>query len=293
LTVVNARTNRELNWALRGGGGGNFGAVISIKIRTFPIHSQMMMGETCWNWNGDGKKVFEWWAHKATSDATPREVTMSCRSHWGPLDKLAPGAPQQICIQPFFYGTASEGTRVIRDMFAELPTPVSDLSYAMPWLRDVEHEHSKINALYGLDVHIRSGFFATMPGQLLDILHDAIANAPSKRNCIIDFDHLGGRISDVASDATAYVNRDARTNLQIIATWDAATAGRAEEFKAWADALFTRVEPFMSGNYVNYMDAALPNWQQRYYGANYDRLLAVKESVDPQHVFTSPQSIGA
>jgi len=162
----------------------------------------------------------------------------------------------------------------------------------MPWLRDVEHEHNKINTLYGLDVHIRSGFFVNMPGQLVDILHDAIANAPSKGNCIIDFDHLAGRIADVASDATAYVNRAARTNLQIIATWEQGDE-RADEFKKWADDLFTRVEPFMSGNYVNYIDSDLPNWQQRYYGANYDRLLAVKESVDPQHAFSFPQSIGA
>jgi FAD/FMN-containing dehydrogenase len=294
VTVVNAHTDRDLNWALRGGGGGNFGVVTSLKMKTFPVPGQMVMGETCWFWKGDGEKVFQWWSKLATSDATPRELTVSCRSHWGPLDyKTLPiGAPQQICIQPFYYGTAAEGTRVYREMLEQLPPPLHDGTIAQPWLGDVEVEHAKINALYGLDVYIRSGFFTTMPAQLVDILHAAVATSPSLGNCIIDFDHLGGRIADVAANATAYANRAARTNIQIIATWERGHE-RADEFKAWADALYTRVEPFMSGNYVNYIDSQLAGWQQKYYGPNYDRLLAIKESVDPQHRFAFQQSIGA
>jgi len=254
----------------------------------------MMMGETCWNWNTDGRQVFHWWAHQATSAVTPRELTYSCRSHFGPLDQktMLMGEPQQICIQPFYYGTAAEGTRVVRDAFAALPTPISDASVAQPWIRDVEHEHEKVNTVYGLNVHIRSAFFNAMPAELVDMLHAAIASAPSMGNCIIDFDHLSGAISDVSPTATAYANRAAKVNIQIIATWENADE-RSNEYIEWADDLFARVQPYTHASYVNYIDADLPNWQHRYYGENYQRLLQVKESVDPQHLFSAPQSIGA
>jgi hypothetical protein len=253
----------------------------------------MMMGETCWNWNGEGQAVLRWWAHQATSDKTPRELTYSCRSHFGPLDMntMPADTPQQICIQPFYYGSAAKGTEVVRTAFATLPQPVSDASHAMPWINDVEHEHAKVTALYGLNVHIRSAFFDSMPAELVDMLHGAVASAPSIGNCIIDFDHLSGAISAVSPSATAYVNRAAKTNLQIIATW-AQGDERAHEFVAWADNLFNQISNFTSASYVNYVDTALPNWQQKYYGGNYQRLKAVKAAVDPQRFFTSPRAIG-
>jgi FAD/FMN-containing dehydrogenase len=264
-----------------------------MKLRSFPVHEEMMMGETCWNWNGEGQQVFQWWAHQATSDSTPRELTYSCRSHFGPLDQkeVPAGTPQQICIQPFYYGTAAEGTRIVGEAFAQLPTPVADHSKVQPWINDVEVEHAKVTKLYGLNVYIHSGFFSEMPAELVNILHAAVASAPSIGNCIIDFDHLHGAIADVEPTATAYINRAARTNLQIIATWENGDNGEAA-YKLWADELFERVAPYMSGNYVNYIDGALPSWQQRYYGENYERLLAIKEEADPNHFFSFPQSIG-
>jgi FAD/FMN-containing dehydrogenase len=279
---------------MRGGGGGNFGVVTSMRLRTFPVEEEMMMGETCWNWNTHGRQVFQWWAHQATSDATPREVTYSCRSHFGPLDQkeVAEGTPQEICIQPFYYGSAAEGERVVRGAFSQLPAPVSDYSKVQPWINDVELEHAKVTKLYGLNVYIHSGFFSEMPSELIDVLHAAVASAPSLGNCIIDFDHLHGAIADVEPSATAYVNRAAKTNIQIIATWENGDNGEAI-YKQWADNLFARVAPYMTGNYVNYIDSSLPSWQQRYYGENYERLLSIKEEADPNHFFSFPQSIGA
>jgi len=297
VTRVSEDEHSCLFWAMRGGGGGNLGVVVEMTIRThqLPEGNEMMMGETCWDWSRDGHEVFNWWANMATSAATPREFTMSLRSHYGPLDQFTENTtpentPQQLCVQPFYYGTAAEGAAFVKSQFAQLPEPVSDKSVAQNWLVDVEHEHEKVLGVYGLNVYIKSGFFITMPLSLVSLLHTAIENAPSIGNCIIDFDHLSGAITDVEPTETAYVNRNASVNIQIIATWMNGDE-RMNEYITWADALFESTAPYMSGNYVNYIDSNLPNWQQRYYGENYARLQHIKAAIDPTRFFNGPQSI--
>lgn len=42
--------------------------------------------------------------------------------------------------------------------------------------------------------------------------------------------------------------------------------------------------------YPNYVDPRLTNWQDIYYGDNYDRLKRIKGDVDPENTFRFPQS---
>ena len=46
------------------------------------------------------------------------------------------------------------------------------------------------------------------------------------------------------------------------------------------------------GTYVNEGDVLEPNWQQTYFGSNYDRLVSIKKRYDPGNVFTVFKGIG-
>jgi len=101
------------------------------------------------------------------------------------------------------------------------------------------------------------------------------------------FDHMGGAIGRVATDATAFVHRKALFSVEY-ATWQSRTI---------YDTTFpNRMRSVMSawssgGAYVNYLDPLMKNWQSAYYGGNYARLSIVKKQYDPGRVFNMAQGV--
>jgi hypothetical protein len=73
---------------------------------------------------------------------------------------------------------------------------------------------------------------------------------------------------------------------------DAAAAGRrALDVHATMDALRRRVP--VVGSYVSESDYFEPGWQDAFWGANYPRLLSVKDRYDPQGLFTVHHGVGS
>ncbi len=48
-----------------------------------------------------------------------------------------------------------------------------------------------------------------------------------------------------------------------------------------------------SGAYINEAEVTEPNWQQSFFGSQYERLLKVKKSVDPWGLFWAPTTVGS
>ena len=92
-----------------------------------------------------------------------------------------------------------------------------------------------------------------------------------------------GAVNSVAPDATAFVHRDNLFVTQYQARWhETRHASIAEANVAWTDGLYAAVSEHRSGSaYQNYIDAELEDWERAYYGANLDRLRAVKARYDP------------
>lgn len=48
-----------------------------------------------------------------------------------------------------------------------------------------------------------------------------------------------------------------------------------------------------AGAYINEADPTEENWKQVYYGANYERLLGIKNDWDPKGVFWNKNGVGS
>ena len=119
-----------------------------------------------------------------------------------------------------------------------------------------------------------------------------MAGAPGASGGIA-FDALGGAVNRVAPGATAFVHRNALFQAQYTTTWPVGSAAAAVARQhAWQQSFWQSMRPYASGQaYQNYIDPALTNWRQAYYGANYTRLTQVKAKYDPDRVFTFPQAV--
>ncbi len=86
-------------------------------------------------------------------------------------------------------------------------------------------------------------------------------------------------------EATAYTSREAPYNFLMVGMW----GDPVQDTTAipWVRGLWQALQPFASGNiYVNYAsDVGVDRVQAAYGAATYARLVALKNTYDPTHVF--------
>jgi hypothetical protein len=106
----------------------------------------------------------------------------------------------------------------------------------------------------------------------------------------INIAQMGGATSSVPSDATAYVGRDAGSVLNVHTRWE--DAADDDRCIAWVRGLFDATLPYaIDGAYVNFMTATEAGRVEAAYGANHERLVAVKDEYDPGNFFRFNQNV--
>ncbi|MDP8978308.1 MAG: BBE domain-containing protein [Actinomycetota bacterium] len=126
--------------------------------------------------------------------------------------------------------------------------------------------------------------------QLAGILVEHAARSRSPWSYTVLF-HLGGAVSAVEADATAYSRRDAVHSLNINAVW-LPHEPIGEDEAAWARDFHRAVEPHRQGAYVNFLDRDDRDQLPEVFGdATYTRLVALKDRYDAGNVFSSNHNI--
>ncbi len=104
-------------------------------------------------------------------------------------------------------------------------------------------------------------------------------------------DSCGGKISDVAADATAFPRRaGTQYCIQYYSSWTRAADTPAH--LAQVAKVYAAMRAYMPGaSYVNYCDLDLADYATAYWGDNLARLVAVKQHYDPDNLFHHAQSV--
>jgi FAD/FMN-containing dehydrogenase len=294
LRLVDERSDRDLFWALRGGGGGNFGINVSFRFQTYQT-PRVSVYRLAWAPQDAGAA---WSAVQKISEAAPHEFSLRLGISIGE-DGPLPGATNKgISALGQYLGPVDE----LRDLLAPAIAAATPASLAMKKRDDIV----EVLALSGGTAFLGEApppmaFLdksAYLPQGLSDPLIEALVEwmdeFPSdSREGDFTLFSWGGAINEVPEAETAFAHRTAAFVAEGCASWhpgDPASVVAAT--KEWQARLFEMLSPGFDGSaYQNFMDPTQVDWQRAYYGNNLERLIEVKSSVDPENFFSFPQSI--
>ena len=136
--------------------------------------------------------------------------------------------------------------------------------------------------------YFRSCNLDRLTDEVIDVIADRATRMTSKLTAFPIF-QLGGAISRVDEDDTAYTGRAAGHTVNINAT--TATADGFDEERAWSRGLWSALKPWHSNVYVNFLMEEGEERVREAYGTKFDRLKALKRQFDPDNFFRLNQNI--
>ncbi|WP_328930709.1 FAD-binding oxidoreductase (plasmid) [Streptomyces sp. NBC_00190] len=296
----------DLYWALRGGGGGNFGIVTEFELR--PVDAPLLTAfETLWSYEDAPGVLAAWqaWAAAACEDLGTSLVVLP--------GMFGPGGKPIVKIWGVHHGAPEELERALDELTEAAGTkPVHREVGAPGAYAEVMHE-----ALCGSKTVQQCHRTGTHPDAIghrhpytrqayrltgRPVTHTEAESLLGAWNPDLDNERyllciaLGGAANRVGRTETAYVHRDAQflTGFQI-ATRDEESAARGPaELDEWADRCGAALAPLATGSYINFPSSRVPaDWEGDHYAENAPRLRDIKRAYDPEGFFRHGQSIGA
>ncbi len=269
--------NADLFWAVRGGTGNNFGVLLDITYRVHPVWDVWAFG-LAWPREAAPRVLAEVQARFVQTNGPSRLGFMGYISNRFDLTN-----EPMLSIRGLYLGSAEEGREALAPLM-EIGSPVVDADTVQPYRKalDAIDEQDLVNMDWDKVREDKQACYLDRRLNEADWVRifDYFAEAPDGTINLACFEPYGGAIAEHASDACAFVHRDADLDFFVDTFWtDDADADAAS---AWLDGFMRLVEPFSNGRvYQNYPRRALTDTNRRYFGGNFDRLLAVKNKYDP------------
>ncbi|GAA3049777.1 FAD-binding oxidoreductase [Streptomyces glomeratus] len=299
--VANATENKDLFWALRGAGNGNFGVVTELRFTTHPA-PQAVSAYLSWPWAKAAAVLSAW---QEWGPGQPDEIWSSCH-----LESAAGGTPT-VSVSAFSLGTYGELQNAVDRLAAKVGAPARTVSLrrrsyeaamevyagcssfssdAQCHLPGSTPGRAAQGALGRETYAARSDFFdRSIPAAGIQTILRQMTQVRGGAGSVA-FTALGGAVNRVSPTATAFVHRRSRMLAQYIASWRAGTSGATAQ--SWLTSAHGSMRGYASGAaYQNYTDPTLTNWRKAYYGDAATRLTQLKHQYDPNGFFTFPQAL--
>jgi FAD/FMN-containing dehydrogenase len=284
--VITADEGRhdDLLWALRGGGG-NFGVVTSLGFRLHPV-AEVYGGPMFFELE-DGPALFRFF-REFIVDA-PEELGMFPAFQIAPPLPFIPEARHGdtfMAMIACWAGPTDQGESVLKPLH-DVAAVVAEHVGAMPY----PALNSAFDALYpaGLQHYWKTSFANELTDAAIGVHMEHGPKVPALQSTMHLY-AINGAVHRVAADATAFPHRDAMFATNIAGMWPDPAQNDANV--GWVRDYFEALAPYSTeGGYVNFMSADDQDRIRASYGPNYDRLVEVKRTYDPDNVFRVNQNI--
>jgi len=275
LLRASADVNEDLFWGLRGGGG-NFGVVTSFEYRLHPVGA-VLGGEIVFPLD-QAKQVLRFYGE--WSATAPDELRADATLLTGPE---GPVLDVIVC----YCGPLEEGEKILRPL-RSCGSPIAD-SVAMVPYATVQNLLTEVFQP-GFLHYWKAGFIRALGDDAIDAIVDFFAGNVPGFFAATAIEHLGGAVGRVGAQETAFGHRDASHSLLVLRMWR--DRADSEANIEWARRAYRTAEPFLKGGvYVNYLGDEGNARVREAYGANYERLAALKEKYDPTNLWQCNQNI--
>jgi FAD/FMN-containing dehydrogenase len=275
VVQASADENPELFWAIRGGGG-NFGIVTAFDFAAHPT-TDVFYGTIAFP-ASEAATVLQGWAdHLRTA---PDELT-SIAAFANPFAG-GPEAPVEIHVA--FDGDDPELAAKALDPIRRLGTVIGDEVAPRPYVDTLVDGGTPPP---GIQILTRSAFVdrASVP----EVLRILVEVGASERSPFIAVRSVGGAVSRVPVDATAYAHRQAEL---MFVTTTAGPQSVIEAARPVLEAIWGRLTPHVSGAYANFLASATEEDVAAIYPPEtYRRLAAIKRQYDPANLFARNHNV--
>jgi len=278
IVDVDADSDPDLFWALRGGGG-NFGVAASFEYRLHPL--TMIVGGLIVHPFDAAADMLRFY-RDAVANASDDLTVFAALVH-------APdGSGMKIAGMIVFHtGTPEEAERDLAP-FKEWGSPLMVEVGPMPYpvintILDPGYPAGSLN--YWL-----SSFTAGLPDALIDTAVERFGSVPSPMTGMV-FEHFHGAVCRVGVEEAAVPHREPGWNLLIPSVWMDPTD--TDQNIAWTRETHAALAPHLTERrWLNYLgDDQGADAIRGAFGPNYDRLVAVKRKHDPENVFRNNHNI--
>jgi FAD/FMN-containing dehydrogenase len=331
IAVANEAQHADLFWALRGGGGGTFGVVTRLTMRTYPMPGTRITVRGTIRASGDAE-------FRRLLAELVRFLPSLCNDRWG--EQVTLSGDNSLEFGMHAVDLADEDARAVWRPFLDWVDGQADaftstvsivaVPFGMLWdarLRDELAPGSICrderpdaprerfwNAANQMEVSWYLHAYASrwLPRRLFDDA-DTVADVLFEASRILPFQlHLNKALAGAAPEAVAR-DRSTAINpavfdaaaLALVASWqqyafpgvpghepDAAAAARGARLVGQTINVLRAATPG-AGSYMNETDYFEPGWQDSFWGPNYPRLLEIKRHYDPQNVFRVHHGVGS
>jgi FAD/FMN-containing dehydrogenase len=274
--IVSSSTDKELLWACRGGGNGNFGIITQF---VFKVHKAPRTMQS-----------FRFKTYKADADI----ATTILKTWFDVVPQLPPACFSAFLLNGKTVYILLTNTGKYTAQVQQVVERLSEVSgrttktTAQPLAKALQTFYGRQQPLYFKNAS--AGLYKSFD-DIANCIGEVMATVHKTPGMIYQVNTLGGNITKAEFEvAASFPHRSYPFFSELQTYWENPKQEKhlLEKFEV-VQKIFAANG--ISAQYRNYPDVNFTNWQQSYYGNNYARLQQVKLKYDPNNAISHPQSI--